>query len=223
MARPTKLTPQLQGSLFASAQLCKLCFCPMTQHGRDISNRWFKCPDDVKLPVADPSIGYLEVKRPVDEYLADSVACKFYQVVVDAAFAGETNAQLWLKGEITYVSYRKENGEFFGRWEPVPGRGSPEAWAWRTAVFERDGYRCRKCQGTEELHAHHIKSWADFPDLRFDVDNGITLCRSDHALKHPEIEKLILNGTVKAKQSEFALDHEGGKATCRIWEEDRQN
>lgn len=52
---------------------------------------------------------------------------------------------------------------------------------WRTAVFERDNYTCQEC-GTRggELNADHIKPFAFFPDLRFDVDNGRTLCVPCH-------------------------------------------
>lgn len=56
---------------------------------------------------------------------------------------------------------------------------------WRTAVFRRDNYTCQICEQIGgKLVAHHIKSYADFPELRFEVNNGITLCRSDHSRLH---------------------------------------
>ena len=49
---------------------------------------------------------------------------------------------------------------------------------WRTAVFERDKYTCQKCGKVGGyLHAHHIKEWEYYPELRYDVGNGQTLCR----------------------------------------------
>ena len=53
---------------------------------------------------------------------------------------------------------------------------------WRTTVFERDGYKCVIC-GYDKgriLQADHIKSWHDYPELRFDVNNGRTLCKFCH-------------------------------------------
>lgn len=55
---------------------------------------------------------------------------------------------------------------------------------WRKAVFERDGYRCRECGRHDYLVAHHIKAWADFPDLRFVLSNGTTLCPDCHSKAH---------------------------------------
>lgn len=57
---------------------------------------------------------------------------------------------------------------------------------WREAVFKRDSYRCQLCGARTkkgkrvELHADHIKQFALYPDLRFDVDNGRTLCVNCH-------------------------------------------
>ena len=56
---------------------------------------------------------------------------------------------------------------------------------WRRKVFERDAYTCIWCglKGSQHggyLHADHIKPFAFYPELRFDINNGRTLCRKCH-------------------------------------------
>lgn len=52
---------------------------------------------------------------------------------------------------------------------------------WRTAVYERDNYTCQCCgQRGIKLNAHHINQFADYPEIRYDVNNGITLCVKCH-------------------------------------------
>lgn len=62
-------------------------------------------------------------------------------------------------------------------------RMSREYKEWREAVFNRDDWTCQICGDRGgELNADHIKKFADFPDIRFDVDNGRTLCRECHLM-----------------------------------------
>lgn len=51
-------------------------------------------------------------------------------------------------------------------------------------VLERDNYTCQNCGSKEKLNVHHIKNYADFPDLRTKVSNGVTLCESCHKEIH---------------------------------------
>lgn len=64
-------------------------------------------------------------------------------------------------------------------------RNSIEFRLWRESVFARDNWTCQKCeQKGYELHPHHIKNFADYSELRFAIDNGITFCKKCHKLFH---------------------------------------
>ena len=76
-------------------------------------------------------------------------------------------------------------------------RNSLEYQLWRRAVFKRDDFSCQDCgKRGGNLNADHIKSFAMFPELRFDIDNGRTLCVPCHketetyGLNQYKIEKL---------------------------------
>ena len=61
-------------------------------------------------------------------------------------------------------------------------RGSLEYKAWRLDVFERDAFTCQICGDDQGcyLNAHHLRSFARFPELRLDINNGVTLCTECH-------------------------------------------
>lgn len=60
-------------------------------------------------------------------------------------------------------------------------RHSVEYKLWHEAVFQRDNWTCIFCNKRGgELHADHIKPFAYFPELRFAIDNGRTLCIDCH-------------------------------------------
>ncbi len=66
------------------------------------------------------------------------------------------------------------------------GRNSVLWNKWREKVFKRDNYTCQDCGETERIIIlpHHLNSYDDFPKLRLDISNGITLCRSCHPKRH---------------------------------------
>jgi hypothetical protein len=60
-------------------------------------------------------------------------------------------------------------------------RSSIEYKEWRRAVFQRDDYRCFDCgERGGNLEADHIYPFALYPRLRFQLENGRTLCVNCH-------------------------------------------
>ena len=61
-------------------------------------------------------------------------------------------------------------------------RNSIEYKLWHKAVLKRDNYSCRFCgKKGGRLQVDHIKPFAYFPELRFAIDNGRTLCENCHS------------------------------------------
>lgn len=87
----------------------------------------------------------------------------------------------------------KREGEEHWNWqggiscENHKARNCQELKIWRRAVFQRDNWTCQECgvRGCRKypVNAHHIKSFAEYPELRFEVSNGITLCEDCHDLR----------------------------------------
>lgn len=65
-------------------------------------------------------------------------------------------------------------------------RASKKCQIWKKSVFERDNYTCQICKDDRggNLNAHHINSFHKCKDLRFDINNGITLCKTCHQKFH---------------------------------------
>lgn len=76
-----------------------------------------------------------------------------------------------------------------------------ESRIWRESVFSRDGWTCQK-YGTVggELHAHHILNFSQYPELRFAIDNGITLSKKAHKEFH---KKYGMTNNTREQLNEF--------------------
>jgi hypothetical protein len=60
-------------------------------------------------------------------------------------------------------------------------KASPEYKAWAATVYRLDRFMCQLCDTKcKKPDAHHIKPVRDFPHLVFDLENGVTLCRTCH-------------------------------------------
>ena len=96
------------------------------------------------------------------------------------------NHNTWNKGKHHIEILGKNHWNWKGGITPIHRalRNSFKYEEWRKQVFERDLYTCQDCgQIGGYLHADHIKRFADYPELRFDVNNGQTLCIECHDIK----------------------------------------
>ena len=67
---------------------------------------------------------------------------------------------------------------------------------WAKQIKARDNFTCNRCNTVAtggSIHAHHIVPKEYFPEVAFDMDNGVTLCSSCHRNIHAFIDKLTLS------------------------------
>jgi hypothetical protein len=97
-------------------------------------------------------------------------------------------------GDLNFCSpecwYGYNQGENHYGWEGGQNeRVNHEYLKWRKAVLNRDHSVCRICHSTQNLEVHHIHRFATYPDLRWNLENGISLCHECHVkFRHHEEE-----------------------------------
>jgi hypothetical protein len=89
------------------------------------------------------------------------------------------------------LSHSSQKGELNNNWKggitPLNNsiRNSKEYRQWRIEILKRDNFTCTICfiRGGK-LHADHILSFSKYPELRFKLENGRTVCLSCHEKIH---------------------------------------
>lgn len=137
-------------------------------------------------------------------HLPDNERLKTYEALIKYAFDGiepeerkiteeDPNAPwiIWVLSKDQLKAFEYGHEPYEEDWDGVPTerrapiRNSAAYRHFREAVLERDGHTCQMC-GTKNgtMNVHHIKPFSRYPELRVDVNNGITLCTKCHRKAH---------------------------------------
>jgi hypothetical protein len=115
------------------------------------------------------------------------------------SLASKGKPKPWLKGKTRIITDEwRKNMSIAKRFtdrsllKKSDRQNSGAYYEWRNLVKKRDNNCCKidneDCCG--KIEAHHILSWREHPELRYEVNNGITLCRFHHPLKYSEEKEL---------------------------------
>lgn len=75
---------------------------------------------------------------------------------------------------------------------------------WRAQVIRRDT-RCSICNTLKDREAHHKNSGSYFPDERFEVDNGVCLCKKCHTDFHTNFKRSFREKCTKYDYDNFVM------------------
>ena len=99
---------------------------------------------------------------------------------------GKQNPARFIKGQVPWIKgkkgmlTRRETPKYVKKGRPILNIPARRA-QWAIDVRTRDGFVCQICSSVNDLSAHHIVPWKQDESKRFDLDNGVTLCRSCHS------------------------------------------
>jgi len=113
-------------------------------------------------------------------------------------FSIQRKGKKWSENQRINIIKNLPKGENHWNWQggianrDIHSLNNPQYKKWRMEVFVRDNFKCRimdeNCQGI--LEVHHILRWSEFPELRYKINNGITLCHFHHPRKKEEEKRL---------------------------------
>lgn len=192
-------------------------FKKSNQFGKLNKGKHWKMSEEGKKKAAKARIGHLVSEKTKEKISkANRISLKrYYQNGGKAWIQGkhiQTNTGKthfkkgrvpWNKGK-PFLQIRGENhplwkGGISSSNERV--RKSIESRFWKEGNMARDNYTCQKCgiRGGK-LCVHHIQNFAQYPELRFSIDNGITFCKKCHGAFH---KKYGIKNNTKEQIKEF--------------------
>lgn len=145
--------------------------------GTDEYVAWAVPETEARKPTTEDHSNYNEWRFPYEVITPDETICRLAQVNTKSR---ESMCRL-VEDQIRDWPLPKKKTPKKKPQNSVRRTSKDKEWA--ILVKHRDG-KCRDCGNTRNLHAHHIKAYRHHPELRHDLNNGITLCGVCHRKHH---------------------------------------
>jgi hypothetical protein len=149
-------------------KVCISCNNPFKQSG----NSQRKCDDCRKITCAYCGKKFIP---PFSQCKMKFCSKKCYSNSISGVYPKNLKGKRGIKPRTYHLKKRPKHGGIMYK-------------EWRLSVWKRDKFTCKNCGITSnelkkvksKVVAHHIKSYTRYPELRYDVNNGLTLCIECH-------------------------------------------
>lgn len=161
----------------AGHTFCKQCFRKKNNYDEMIGQKFNGC---LVLSYAEPKIQ--SGKKLTTFNLLCSCGKEFITTATRIKSGSTTSCGCSRK-----EGFMGENNPNYNPDLPLEERKGKRGYAvtrWSLAVKRRDNFTCQVCGSTEKPVAHHLNSYKNDKDARYDIENGITLCRDCHTDFH---------------------------------------
>ncbi|NBQ69324.1 MAG: hypothetical protein EBU46_11050 [Nitrosomonadaceae bacterium] len=150
------------------------CFCLVC--GSEFQRAVYKVKLGFNKFCSRACMGAMQGPQRRGRVTSEEVKRKISAAHMGKIFSTETRAKMSVAKKGKY--FGKNNPAWKGGITPVNRRirGSSAFRLWKKAVLTRDHHTCVVCGSKDHLHADHIQPFALFPELRFELTNGRTLC-----------------------------------------------
>lgn len=179
--------------------ICPLCSKQKVRHYADISRTGHTlcrgCSKSIKVNI--PTLGTKKGRLLIYDFVLPHQSIKKWQAqfkaICDCGKKVNVSAQSIKKGDTTSCGCyfmdmcQGENNPNYNPHLPMEERNGKRGYAaerWAKEVKRRDNYTCQVCWSIENIIAHHLNSYKSDKEARYNIENGITLCRECHTDFH---------------------------------------
>lgn len=131
----------------------------------------------------DSFIFHREYKEVIDQ-LNNKHKLEFYECITEYVFYQSIPSNVSKEVKSLFILIKSKLDKINISYWNFEDRRSYKYKLWKKSVLERDKHICQKCGNKNNLIVHHIKHFNSNKELRFDINNGITLCQECHKEVH---------------------------------------